>query len=406
MPKKISLRSFITALAVFIALTTEGISQPIDLQSQWDNGFKLTSKNGDYQLGLGANIQVDMGGTLPATNFPKRIDTGRSKMLLRRARLYTKGVLHEHFKYKFQVDFAEGGVAMKDVYLTIQDLPGIHNITIGHFKEPFFHDYLSSSKTLLFTERPLPVNLAPKRNAGIMLNRSFFNKRLAWFGGVFLPVGSLFNTNSQLQYFGITNRIAGLPLWQNEGEHFLHFGVAYSFRNPSQQEFGLAIDPESSIAGNYLTPSVVTDIGASHHVGGEAIWHFKALTIQGEYVESRAIALDNNMNNRTVRSYSTQFSWMLNGQRNYDRTNMTLDKIDPANSLMGKGNGLGGWELAARYSSLKLPGWSYKNRSVRNVTLGVNWYLTPGIKMAGNYIASFIDGDHSNILQFRFQLSY
>ncbi len=397
---------FAILLIGLLCLNVPGKAQSIDLQPQWNGGFQLASENGDYQLGIGANIQVDMGRTLPMTTFPEELDSGQSRMLLRRARLYLKGVMHEHFQYKVQFEFAGGDVAMKDVYLTIQDVPGLRNIRIGHFKEPFMHDYLSSSKTLMFMGRALPVNTVPGRNAGAMIYRPFFDKRMAWFGGGFFDVGSLFNATSLEKRIAIANRIVGLPLWQNNGSHLLHVGAAYRFRPIVDTEYNIDVSPESSITDPYLQPNSLKDIGSTHLVGGELIWHYRAFTVQGEYIREITEEEFTQETSTRVRTFYGQVSWMLNGTREYDRGNMTLDKVAVDQVLMGEGKGMGGLEIAARYSSLRTPGWGERYRSVQNVTLGLNWYLTPGIKMSGNYIASIIDNGLSNIGQFRVQLSF
>ncbi|PSR03548.1 MAG: hypothetical protein BRD50_05720 [Bacteroidetes bacterium SW_11_45_7] len=401
------MRQLTLLFVLFIMAISPANGQPVDLQAQWDDGFQLVSEGGDYSLGIGANIQVDRGGTLPLTTFPETIDTGQNRMLLRRARLYMKGVLHDHIKYKVQFEFAEGNVAMKDVFLTIRHILGIRNMTIGHFKEPFLQDYLSSSKTLMFLSRALPVNMAPKRNAGVMFHRSIFDPRLKWYGGVFTAVGELFNTTSVGSNLSITNRVVGLPLWQDEGKHLLHIGASYSLRQPPNGDVDITVSPESAMPGNYLTPPTFSPVSQQHLIGGELTWHYGAFTIQGEYTEARAIASRQKIGSLPIRSYHGQLSWMINGQRQYDPGAMTLDKVNVDNSLMDKEGGKGALELAARFSAFHLPGWPYNYQSLKNLTVGINWYLTPGIKMAGNYTLARLAGDgQSNIVQFRFQLSY
>jgi phosphate-selective porin OprO/OprP len=61
-----------------------------------------------------------------------------------------------------------------------------------------------------------------------------------------------------------------------------------------------------------------------------------------------------------------------------------FDRVSPTR-IVGQGGG-GAWELALRLSSLDLTDGALVGGEQRNLTAGVNWHLTPNVKLQANYI--------------------
>ena len=103
--------------------------------------------------------------------------------------------------------------------------------------------------------------------------------------------------------------------------------------------------------------------------------------------------------------YYLQGSWIFSGEaRRYNATTGSFQSPRPMVPFSG-GGGFGAWELAARYSRMDLDfmegiqGTAASAASVRGgdqsvVTLGLNWYLNPNIKVMLNYM--LIDVDRLN----------
>ena len=102
-----------------------------------------------------------------------------------------------------------------------------------------------------------------------------------------------------------------------------------------------------------------------------------------------------------------QASYFLTGEhRPYKTSNGTFDKVKPLKNY-GKEGGPGAWELAARYSYLNLNDAGVDGGRLRDLTLGLNWYLNPNLRIMWNYIfADPSDGGDVDVFQMRFQLAF
>ena len=144
-------------------------------------------------------------------------------------RFFNSGKVYGNIKYKLQLDFAGGGVSFKDVYMEAA-LPYVGNLKVGHFKEPFRLEALTSSKYMTFMERGLPIAFSPERNVGFMLHDSFMDDKLSIQAGLFREASSG-NDKKIDEVRNMTARLTFLPI--NDGQKLLHLGAAFSNRNIS-----------------------------------------------------------------------------------------------------------------------------------------------------------------------------
>jgi phosphate-selective porin OprO/OprP len=66
------------------------------------------------------------------------------------------------------------------------------------------------------------------------------------------------------------------------------------------------------------------------------------------------------------------------------------------NVRAGDGGGLGAWEIAARYSTMDLTDSGVVGGEVENITLGVNWYLNPSVRIMANYVLANVEDAAGN----------
>ena len=159
---------------------------------------------------------------------------------------------YEQIDYIVEMDFANRGAnsrcgnqsnkdqstAFKDVYIQLHDLPMLGNVRVGHFKECFGLEQLTSDNYTTFMERSVYDEGAfvPGRNDGIMAYNWTECQRATWAIGAFTnQTGYDQPPTFQLDHWGLdcTMRATCLP-WYDEpsgGRGLLHLGVDYAYRS-------------------------------------------------------------------------------------------------------------------------------------------------------------------------------
>jgi phosphate-selective porin OprO/OprP len=84
-----------------------------------------------------------------------------------------------------------------------------------------------------------------------------------------------------------------------------------------------------------------------------------------------------------------QVGYFLTGEhRPYDRNAGAIDRVIPHCDLK-RGDGLGAWEIAARWSYVDLVDNEIDGGTMQNATAGLNWYANAYCKCVFNYIHSW-----------------
>lgn len=351
---------------------------------------------------------------------------------IRRARLGVEGEGFGRFFYRFDVDFVTFDSSTMtrpvifDAYLDMKELPGVGNVRIGHFREPFSLERLCSTHDQPFLERASVVNaLAPFRNVGVMAFDWNECETMTWSYGLFDENTNEFGEdNNDRTGVAATGRVTWLP-WYDEtcqGESLLHLGASYSFRHiggNSTRQF--ASTPEVILKQGALirTPNFVNTgllpIGDYQIAGAEFSTVLGSLSVQGEYMFAAG-------------DLSTGPSFFLHGgyvegsyfwtgeHRNYIRQTGLYGAVVPHASFVrtatteGIQNGSGAWESTLRLSVVDLNDKSIAGGQMTDITAGLNWYYTVRSRVMFNYIRSNLDRggvrSHADILAMRFQYAF
>ncbi len=391
--------------------------QKHDFQVYWKEGLNLKSRDGDFKMKIGGRIQLDAwfyadnddrdtfnengGGFYAGTEF-------------RRVRIFFEGDVYKYVQFKAQFDFApikeddfsclQGeceGTFLSDAFQLKDVWIGFHNldecwgcwfpdIQIGHFKEYFCLEELTSSKTITFMERAMPCEaFAPSRNIGIGLHHTLYGDRF-YYG-----LGWWANTDS----FG-----ARVPRFRDEPQHFtgrmvfmpwapcdcdtrfwtLGGSVSYQFDNPGS--FRYRTRPEIHLANRVADVRVDADTALVW--GVESAFVFDRFKVQGEYLSASPDARTGD--SPTFSGYYVSASYLLGGKGfAYKRSSQSFDKIKPCNDFDCTECGhLGALELAVRYSSIDLTDAGYVGGEANDITVGLNWYLNPNTRIMLNYVYS------------------
>jgi len=358
----------------------------------------------------------------------------------RRARIFLSGDAFHVIDYKLQMDFADNpstptdgsiytgaiqSTSFKDVYITLKELPWLGHVRVGHFKEPFGLEQLTSAKYITFMERSLCDEnaIVPARNSGVMAFDCSENERMTWVIGAFKSEMGAEPPIRRNEFEGgtaVTMRATFLPWYDEatEGRGLLHTGVAYSYRDIDDHTVRFRTQPEAHLGETILdTRSFLADDWQI--AGAELAMVYGPLSVQSEvfgaWVESPVLG--------TV-EYSGGYayvSYFLTGEnRGYKRTAGAFDRVKPYENFFCVRDenccvqrGRGAWEIAYRYSTLDLLDARVGGRA-HNHTLGLNWYLNPYTRLMFNYVNSNINAAHRqtpglstiNIYQMRCQIDF
>lgn len=363
------------------------------------------AKAGKPTVRIGGRIQLDAGSV-----HEDMVDHN-SGTELRRARLFATGTLNEDWGYKLQYDFTSTGEnidGIQDAYLDYKPL----NIRIGHAKEPFSLQNMTSSKYTTFIERGLPHVFAEGRNIGIQTKHTGDNWMIA--GGIFgdgrdgsSSSTSDFDTN---EGWGIAVRATVAAI--NEADEKLHFGISASQRYTAGDEtLRFRERPEAHITDTRIVDTDPDDIDTikansltravleAAYINGP--WH-----VQGEYYHTDVDRNGAGLSDLTFTGYYVETGLFLtDDSMNFNTSKGSYGKVTPNGSN-------GAWQIAARLSNVDLSDADIDGGEADSLTLGLNWFATSNIRFSANYV-SILDvdggptaGDEPDAFIFRSQVEF
>ena len=361
-------------------------------KTSWKNGIGWKSADGDFSARLGGRIFADFAAISENSAPETSLGGNGSGVEFRSARILITGTAYGRLAWKGQYDFA--GDKIKDAWISLKEIPVAGTLKVGHFKEPFSLEELTSLRYTTFMERSVAIAFSPGRNTGIQIKNHALDKRMTWAVGGFRQSGDKFGGTksfSDSSAYQITGRITGLPIYEAGGERLVHLGVSYShkFRSLGGETIQWKTRPESHLA------KTVADSGKMHTDGADILNLEVAvvggpLSFQAEYTNAWA----NIGAAVTLRSWGmyAQGSFFLTGEhRNYKRKKGAFGRIKIRKPL---GEGWGAWQIAARFSRLQLLNDTGNNAgNIRDITLGLNWYLYSNFRVMANYVYSDVDAD-------------
>jgi phosphate-selective porin OprO/OprP len=347
----------------------------------------------------------------------------------RRVRIGARGTSFEVLEYSLGVDFALANQpSYLDNYLEWKQLPVLQNVRAGHYFEPFSLERVTQNRNNTFMERSLVDTFAPARNMGVMAYGNSENELATWAIGTFRTNSDNTGNDSFDSGQALTMRGTWLPWWDEEsdGRFYMHLGAAYSYRKAFQDQVRFRNTPEirkqqpASNFGPVGPPSPSNYINGQPgpfapifvDTGNIKADHFQLfdpefalilgpLSLQSEY----AFALVDQIGGPPLffNGYMAQVSYFLTGEhRPYDRKQGIHKRLEPFEDFFrvrtksqGVQNGLGAWEVAARFSNIVLNDKNIKGNNLTDFTIGLNWYLNPYTRWKFNYIRAFLEDERT-----------
>lgn len=368
--------------------------EPNDFRVYWKEGLNFDSINKDFKLKIGGRIQQDWGWFTEDKEIRDTIGDQVDGAEFRRARIYLSGTIYKNIDFKMEYDFAGGGrPSFTDVFVELKEIPVAGNFKVGHFKEPFSLEELTSSNYITFMERSLPNVFAPARNTGMMLHNTLADKRMTWAAGVFRNAndfGDSEGNESTEGGYSFSGRLTGLPWYEEEGRKLLHTGIGYSYQNAFQNEIRYRQTPEMHMADIFVDTGAI-EAEAAHLFGPELALVYGPFSLQTEYLLANVDLEEGGSSDPDFSGFYVYGSYFLTGEnRRYETKSGTFDKVKPKKNFKW-GESLGAIELAARYSALDLTDEDISGGRLQDTTVGVNWYLNPNMRIMLNYVHSEAD---------------
>jgi phosphate-selective porin OprO/OprP len=389
--------------------------KPTDLNVYWDKGLHLDSQDGAFKLKIGGRLQTDFASIKGDSAIENAVGPLTDGTEVRRLYLAFSGSIYDNTDYAIELDFAAAKVQINNAYLQFSKvLPLGAALRVGQFKEPINMENVTSDIYTTFMERSLATALVPTYDKGIAVVDTFANKRGTVAAGVFWATT---NGTAQLDSGrALTARVTYLPWYADDGAKLLHVGAA--IREVSTGTVQYTARPEMHLAPNFLDTGQIQSTGVAQ-AGLETALVYGPASVQAEYI--RSSVSQQNGPDLDYSGYYVEGSYFLTGEhRNYDTGSATWGAVSPKHNFDGKG-GMGAWQLAARYSHLDLsdPGavllpingkpQTPKPGSLSDITLGLNWYLNPNVRVMLNYVHALLDNNtegSANGVMMRFQVFF
>jgi phosphate-selective porin OprO/OprP len=329
----------------------------------------------------------------------------------RRVRLGAQGTITDSTSWVSEAELAGGNVRLRDVFIGLDALPRVRQVRIGHFREPYSLEGMTSSNFITFVERSTANVISPVRNWGVCGYWWPEDERVLYSLGVFRDgTPSSGQSHGDGDNWAFTTRLTGLPVYEPDGDLFrlVHLGGAFSQRVPPNGVINFTPRIGSNLVtvednpGSPFLPSV--DVAASSYqlYNLQAAGVYGPFSVQAEW--SAAAVQQSNAGSIFVHGMYAFASCFLTGEhRGYNRTRGSFDRIDVLRPVIrsanGQRRGLGAVELAGRFgcfdfNSPNLPpdrNGLPAGTTLYELTLGLNWYLNSNTRMMFDYTAGMPD---------------
>jgi phosphate-selective porin OprO/OprP len=356
------------------------------LSVRWDHGLKFEGTSWKGQIG--GRIQLD---TVFVSDKDFAAASGQSRrhsyVRFRRVRLFTAGRVGKHVGYKVQVDFAGNSVHLDDVYVDVVGLRdcfgcGAPNFRIGHAKEPFSLEALTSSKYIPFMERaPVTNVIAPGRSSGIRISDVWRGGQLGYAAGIYPNSPVEFNNphagsgdaDLDRDGWGATGRVWWAPWYDCTCKcRRLHVGVSASYLGDMRESRWRA-RPNLVSIGDRVVDTGVLPTDSAFLYGAELAWVQGPWSVQAEAMGSSLSAPA--AGDPAFWGWYAQASYWLTGECSnwkdgvFHRVSPCCDWLDRDCCCKGA------WQLAVRYSWLDLDDGLVQGGKLGLWEVALNWHL-------------------------------
>lgn len=342
-----------------------------DVKVKWEPAPSISSPDGKFEMNLRGRILVDSSWISDDNNT---IDTKATEF--RAARLGIEGKAWKTVKYKFESDFADNSVDVKDAYIEWKTGPGI-KLTVGQFKTPNSLDEASSSRHISVMERASftdAFELARRIGVSVGMGGDDWTAKI----GAFRGSNGIDEENEGSEYAG---RFTYSPKFNDVQTHI---GGSFRVRKAGDQsDFRYRQRPHQHLSPTrFVNTDRIADkdffYGAELGAIAGPFWAV------AEYSALKADTDDAVLDDPTFTGGYAEVGYFLTGEtRGYKADKGAWDR-PKVNNPVNEG-GMGAWAVTARYDTIDLTEPSYQGGDQDSIIVGVNWYLNRHTRLMLNY---------------------
>jgi phosphate-selective porin OprO/OprP len=362
-----------------------------------EKGLSVRSPDGAFELKLKGGLQLDQRSFFDDDGVP--LNDG---FLFRRIRPSLEGTLGPLLAFRIVPELAEDTVTLIDATIDLKFDPRA-SLRVGRMKGPVGLERLVPWNALAMIERGFPTELAPSRDVGAQLFGEFRGGEISYAVGVFngAPDGRNASASDPDNNVEFAARLFFEP-WKNDANALSGLGFGLAGSAGEKDGSGNAFLPRYRTPGQNVFFSYRNAVAAhGDHVRWtpQAYWYRTALGLQAEYIESeQEVLLPGPTGGRTKLAHDAwqlTGSWVITGE---DAGYKGVAR--PQRPFAIGGEGWGAFELVARVGELDVdddafPRYADPNSAAsrsRAWGLGLNWYLTPNLKLAFNHTRADFEG--------------
>jgi phosphate-selective porin OprO and OprP len=306
-------------ILILLSPLSEAFSERIFFAG-YKGGFYIRSEEaGGMELRLGGAFQTDYRYFAEDERADNRFD-------IRRARLRFNGQVTRYVRFGMEYEF-QGNETDNLIDAWGEVGPPATALRFGQFKEPFSLEWQSRDKAQLFAERSMGYFLGPRRDIGLMLHGSLFDRAMHYGVGLFNGDGDDGATaGAEHDDPEFAGRIVATP-FKSISNTFksLQFGVSGTYAEIDIINVNLRVQSTGMIGtDSYLYSlthntkfGVIQQVGNRLRLGAEAAWAIGPVLFQGEYIQLKYTdiqAAGANPSEAEFSSWYGSIAWCLTGE--------------------------------------------------------------------------------------------
>lgn len=356
------------------------------------DGFSFKNADKSFAFRIGGYVQAD--GRFYLDDDAKALT---NNFLIRRSRLDFRGTAYKFVDFRVQAANDNNVAGLLDAYVNLKFNPAFQ-VLAGQTKVPFGLERLQSNNQATFVEGAYTTLLTPNYDIGLQVSGGVKDGAVTWAlahtNGAADNASSIADeTDSKAwaaRVFVLPFKSGGSLTWKDLG-----FGIAATSEKLVLPSSTTAVG--TGLAGALRTPGQGTTVfqysnafldGKRVRWSPQAYWYPGRTGFLAEYVVSRA-----DVRRAATRTPLTNRAWQVSASYSLTGETTSYRGIKPLKPFTPGGEGWGAFEVAARYTELRIDPATFpffvsptsQAQRARTWTGGFNWHLNTAAKVQLEY---------------------